>query len=443
MGNPRPLAWLGRRIVLGRQAPNDLEGFYTWLGASTVALPGGEHLSVGVNTVETEYGPTISFSCGICHSQNFFGTLVFGMGSKAPRANDLFARAKTFMQDTPMILLRPGDTDEAALIRRAQEALHYVGARTPQALGLDTSLAQMSLSLARRAPDGAAAMLPPYAQAPRPQVLDTLRADSKPADWYPVKYKDKFGSDGGIRGDVIMSVVLWNEVGRGTDMRDLDAWIKANPRIIADLGKLVRSAVPPRIGDFVPDAIDAAAAKRGEPLYVANCSSCHGMNDKNWAKGTQTVQVRYPKPTRVYDVDTDPGRATGMAALAPQMNALDISRKYGMVLKATGGYVAPPLDGIWSRYPYLHNRSVPNLCELLKPARERIAAYYVGTTTNVATDFDSACVGYPTVNVPWSWRTPDRIFDTRLEGLSNGGHEIFVGASAKDKRDLIEYLKTL
>jgi hypothetical protein len=132
-----------------------------------------------------------------------------------------------------------------------------------------------------------------------------------------------------------------------------------------------------------------------------------------------------------------------MASLAPRMNALDISRKYGMVLKASGGYVAQPLDGIWSRYPYLHNRSVPNLCELLKPASARVPRYYVGTTENIATDFDSACVGYPTANVPAQWISRERLFDTSREGLSNSGHEIFVDASAKDKRDLIEYLKTL
>jgi hypothetical protein len=443
MDDPRLLARLGRRIILGPGAPNDLEAFYAWLGASTVTLSNGQRLPVGVNAVETAQGTTMSFSCGICHSQNFFGTLVFGMGSKASRANELFARAKTFMQNAPMLLLGPGSADEAALIRRAQESLHSVGAVRPQALGLDTSVAQMALSLSRRAPDSQATISPVYSRAPRPDVLETLRADSKPADWYGVKYKDKYGADGGILPDVVMSVVLWNELGRGTDLNDLDRWIKANPKTISDLRKLVHSAVPPRIGDFMANAIDVAAAKRGEPIYLAHCASCHGVYEKNWAKGTATVAVRYPKPTRTYDVDTDPGRAAAMASLAPRMNALDISKKYGMRLKASIGYVAQPLDGIWSRYPYLHNRSVPNLCELLKPASDRVTRYYVGTTENVATDFDRECVGYPTTSVPATWVARERLFDTRLEGLSNTGHEIFVDASDAEKRDLIEYLKTL
>jgi hypothetical protein len=143
------------------------------------------------------------------------------------------------------------------------------------------------------------------------------------------------------------------------------------------------------------------------------------------------------------DVGTDSLRAAGTQAIAARLNALDFSVKYGLVVQPTGGYVAPPLDGIWSRYPYLHNRSVPNLCELLKPASQRVGRYYVGTTDAIATDYDAGCVGYPTANVPTAWRTRDRLFDTRATGLSNAGHEYFVTGSDKDKRDLIEYLKTL
>ena len=72
-----------------------------------------------------------------------------------------------------------------------------------------------------------------------------------------------------------------------------------------------------------------------------------------------------------------------------------------------------------------------------------MARYYVGTTDDIATDYDAACVGYPTANVPAAWRTRDRVFDTRVPGLSNAGHEYFTGGADTDKRDLIEYLKTL
>jgi hypothetical protein len=442
--NGRPLARLGRRIVLGPAAPNDLDEFYTWLGLTTVTTSAGKAITVGATDVNSPWGPSLSFSCATCHSQNFFGTFVYGMASKTPRAYDLLARAKTWLQNTPVPLLGPADAGEAALLRRSQEGLRSVGAQVPLALGLDTTLALVSLSLAHRDTDGAASLSPTNGRWPRPDAFDTARADSKPMDWWGVNYKDRFLSDGAlVRGDIMITNFLWNEIGRGTDLTQLAAWIKANPKLIADLNKMVRSAVPPRIVDFVPNAVDVKAAQHGEILFLGNCASCHGIYEKSWAKGTATTRIDFPRPTKVMDVGTDPARAAGTEAIAARLNRLDISQKYGIVLRPTGGYVAPPLVGVWSRYPYLHNRSVPNLCELLKRADQRVSRYYVGTTDDIATDYDQACVGYPTATVPSAWQTRDRVFDTRIGGLSNAGHEYFVDAPDKDKRDLIEYLKTL
>ena len=102
MGNPRPIAQLGRRIVLGRGAPNDLDAFYAWLGLTTVATPAGNEVTVGATAVTSAWGPTLSFSCATCHSQNFFGTLVYGMAAKTPRAYDLLTRAKVWLQGAPI-----------------------------------------------------------------------------------------------------------------------------------------------------------------------------------------------------------------------------------------------------------------------------------------------------------------------------------------------------
>ena len=230
---------------------------------------------------------------------------------------------------------------------------------------------------------------------------------------------------------------------RGTDLVALEAWLDRTPGAIDDLRRFVMATEPPRIGDFLDDPIDMAAARRGERHFVQNCSGCHGIYRKDWANGHRTVSVAYPRPTRVRNVGTDPNRAKGTAYVAGRVNRLDFSRRFGIVLKETGGYVPPPLVGIWSRYPYLHNRSVPNLCQLLTPEDQRVKRYYVGTTARIATDYDRACVGYPLGNVPESWRTRERLYDTGWTGLSNKGHNMFVDAPAGDKRDLIEFLKTL
>jgi hypothetical protein len=54
-------------------------------------------------------------------------------------------------------------------------------------------------------------------------------------------------------------------------------------------------------------------------------------------------------------------------------------------------YEARPLDGIWAIAPYLHNGSVPGLCQLLLPAKDRMKKFYVGTR-----EFDPLNVGFVT-----------------------------------------------
>ncbi len=41
-------------------------------------------------------------------------------------------------------------------------------------------------------------------------------------------------------------------------------------------------------------------------------------------------------------------------------------------------YKVRPLDGIWATLPYLHNGSVPTVCDLLSPVAERPKTFYTG-----------------------------------------------------------------
>lgn len=115
-------------------------------------------------------------------------------------------------------------------------------------------------------------------------------------------------------------------------------------------------------------------------------------------------------------------------------------------------YRARPLDGVWATAPYLHNGSVPTLDDLLKPQDQRPTRFCVGSR-----QFDPRKVGL--TSEPGD-RCPSGLteFDTRSLGNSNRGHS-FEGAerdvtklpsgvigpafSDSERRDLIEYLKTL
>jgi hypothetical protein len=94
-------------------------------------------------------------------------------------------------------------------------------------------------------------------------------------------------------------------------------------------------------------------------------------------------------------------------------------------------YKGRPLNGIWATAPYLHNGSVPNLDELLKPPAERIPQFRLGSR-----EFDPVKVGF--VN------EGDFEFDTTLPGNSNSGHtyggRVF---STEERQQLIEYMKSL
>jgi len=104
-------------------------------------------------------------------------------------------------------------------------------------------------------------------------------------------------------------------------------------------------------------------------------------------------------------------------------------------------YKARPLDGIWATAPYLHNGSVANLDDLLKPAKERLPKFFVGTR-----ELDPTKVGFVTTRTAGASE-----FDTSKPGNRNTGHDQYGpkdGTKARpfsesERKALVEYLKTL
>lgn len=103
-------------------------------------------------------------------------------------------------------------------------------------------------------------------------------------------------------------------------------------------------------------------------------------------------------------------------------------------------YKARPLNGVWTSAPFLHNGSVPNLYQLLLPAKDRDQHFHLGSW-----EFDPKNVGY----VLNAENVNDFVFDTALPGNSNAGHEYGTGAYGKpslteeERWALVEYMKTL
>lgn len=220
-------------------------------------------------------------------------------------------------------------------------------------------------------------------------------------------------------------------------------------------------------------ALDAERIARGSGVYARQCLSCHALSDRNDAKrelkatltpladiGTDPRMVRNFLDSvsssgafagrkegvlggdvlgaRVSTIDLVAHAAIGAALCHPLQATRDAVAGYHRVIKAALDqhpeyYKARPLSGIWASAPYLHNGSVPSLVELLKPPAERVAKFYVGSR-----EFDTINVG---VAVAANEHASE--FDTTLPGNSNAGHSYGTTLGNEDKRDLLEYLKSL
>jgi mono/diheme cytochrome c family protein len=436
-------------------------------GVYAVPYPNGkrpEH-PMGFSLVERNGATGFTVSCAGCHSSNLFGKTVLGMSNRFPRANETFQYGKTlaFFAEPNLFQMYNGATEaETEMLRELRSNVRSIGLKKPLTLGLDTSLAQVALSLARRNEDPHAERSEIREIFPREDPLSELPADSKPAVWWNVKYKNRWLSDGSVlSGNPILTNILWNEIGRGADLHELNDWIDRNSAKIRELTSAVFASEAPRYSDFFPaENFPLAEAKKGEEIFQQRCARCHGTYEKAWnlphaaelkpEELMKTVFVRYHENTPVVNVGTDPHRRQGMQSLE-QLNRLAISQKHGIRIETQAGYVPPPLVGIWARWPYFHNNSIPNLCALLTKPEKRPKTYYAGPAEDPARDFDSNCNGYPLgEKAPPEWKKRRYKFDSRIPGLVNMGHAegIFLQngkelLSNAEKQSLIRFLQSL
>jgi cytochrome c5 len=114
-------------------------------------------------------------------------------------------------------------------------------------------------------------------------------------------------------------------------------------------------------------------------------------------------------------------------------------------------YKGRPLNGIWATAPYLHNGSVPTLYDLLLPADKSKAGkdgeFRPQTFRVGSRELDPAKVGFRT--------DVGDVFDTRLQGNTNVGHEYGAaplalpdgktlrGLNREERLDLVEFMKSL
>lgn len=204
------------------------------------------------------------------------------------------------------------------------------------------------------------------------------------------------------------------------------------------------------IAAFLPPAypfkIDRPAALKGADIFADNCSKCHGTYE---CDERDLPIFKEPRLIEIDRVRTDRDRLDIRGAALDrrvETNPLhDLIRHRSPPL----GYFAPRLVGIWSRFPYLHNASVPNIAAMLTPPTDRPAVFLL-KDAGERDRFDESKLGLtlPTErereHLLKRGAAGDRsVYDTRRIGHSNKGHEFGTDLSDSEKASLIEYLKTL
>ena len=244
---------------------------------------------------------------------------------------------------------------------------------------------------------------------------------------------------------------------------------------------------PPKWPEEVFGRIDRQKAAMGKALFSTHCASCHNAWPYTWTPpnkyGKRFLEVGVV-PQKY--VGTDPGQfenlrpyaitgnlapylpgpfkdkeiiPTGAMYLITQKLVLDKAlselkldeqqiinlhgyRELPPQRQTKEAYKAAPRDGVWATPPFLHNGSVPNLYELLIPAKERTKKFYVGR------EFDPVKVGLDT-----SGKSGSFLLDTSLRGNSNAGHSFENGQRGSgvigplltepQRWALVEYLKSI
>lgn len=186
-----------------------------------------------------------------------------------------------------------------------------------------------------------------------------------------------------------------------------------------------------------PFPVDRDLAERGRSAFERVCAECHG---------TYGAEETYPQ--RIIPIDeikTDRARFEALTVKHRDSYRQNWFSHYGQekVIVDPGGYIAPPLDGIWASAPYLHNGSVPTLWHLLRPAERPVV------WQRTEDGYDPERVGLEIIaadRVPESAVTPAEkrtFFDTRNFGKSAAGHDFPSELSEDEKLAVLEYLKTL
>jgi hypothetical protein len=345
-------------------------------------------------------GKGISMDCMVCHGGSIAGKSYVGLGNSSLDYQAFFeemSAADGRAPRTPFHFCNVRGTNEAGAM-----AVYLLGYREPN---LDRRLQRLDLDL-----------------------HDNLCEDV-PAWWLLKKKKTMYFTGGAdTRSARSLMQFMMSPLNSPSDIKKAEADFK-------DIRAYLLSLTPPKY----PLPIDRSLAAKGEELFRVNCAHCHGTYGDKWT---------YPNKIVALDkIGTDRSRFDGITQKFGDYYAQTwFNEDYP--IRATAGYQAPPLDGIWATAPYLHNGSAPTVYHVLN-SKSRPKLFRRSYRTDLDA-YDAEKLGWkvevltekpdPKKLSPIHYRT---IYDTAQPGRGNGGHTFGDKLDEDERMAVIEYLKTL
>ncbi|MCY7291295.1 MAG: c-type cytochrome [Ferruginibacter sp.] len=357
-------------------------------------------------------------NCLQCHAQVFDGKLIVGLGNTftdfTVNRNSTVLFAEKFLK-----------TLQGENAKKYDAAKNFITAIKTIAPSLITTTKGVNLA------DAMAALLVAHRDPITLKWSNTNLIDIPneiiPTDvpaWWLLKKKNAMFYNGLGRGDFGRFLMASNllTVTDSSEAAEVDTHFN-------DVLAYINSIQPPKY----PNAINVQMAAKGKTVFKATCKKCHGSYGEN---------ASYPNlliPENI--IQTDSALYSSNYSNAQFVDWFNGSwfttGDHPAKLVPYKGYIAPPLDGIWVTAPYLHNGSVPNL-ETLLNSRSR-PKFWKRSFSNPSYNYEIPGYNYEINNEA----SGNEVYNTTQKGFSNAGHYFGDKLSEKERRAVIEYLKTL
>jgi mono/diheme cytochrome c family protein len=362
--------------------------------------------------------PVVAPNCMQCHAQVFDGKLIMGLGNST-------------IDFTHGEKLNPKNAASAEKLLKNLDPKKYEAAepflRVVKGIGGQLHTEVRGVNTADRLAALLASHRDPKTFRWSDQPMLTVTAEVIPTDvpaWWMLKKKNAMFYNGFGRGDFgrfLMSSNLLT-VNDTSESREVDAHFN-------DVLAYINSIKAPAY----PNPVNKAIAKKGGILFVQNCSKCHG---------SYGGEGKYPNlliPESEIQTDSLLYKSNYQSNQFVEWfnNSWFAQGDHPARLEPFDGYIAPPLDGIWITAPYLHNGSVPDL-ETLLNSQER-PAYWSRDFNNPKYDFEKLGWKYSVEAAPQG----TTVYNTHLPGYGNYGHTYGDKLTSRERKAIIEYLKTL